>query len=59
MAFFWCYVPKFQEVLGTAQVPVEYWFLPMSFGLGVLLLEESRKYAVRMWPKGFLTWLAW
>lgn len=59
MAFFWLYVPKFQEVLGTAQVSVEHWFLPMAFGLGVLLLDEGRKFAVRKWPGGVFAWLAW
>lgn len=59
MAFFWLYLPKFQEVLGTAQVPVEHWFLPMTFGIGVLLLDEARKFAVRTWPKGLLAKLAW
>ncbi len=59
MVFFWCYVPKLQEVLGNAQVPVEYWFLPMSFGLGIMVFEEARKYAVRNWPKGFFARIAW
>jgi sodium/potassium-transporting ATPase subunit alpha len=59
MAFFWLYVPKFQEVLLTAQVPVEHWFLPMALGLGMLLLDEARKYAVRTWPSGYLARIAW
>lgn len=59
VAFFWLYVPEFQRVLGTAQVPVEYWFLPMTFGLGVLGVDEARKYAVRRWPGGVLAKMAW
>ncbi len=59
MAFFWLYVPKFQESLGTAQVPIEHWFLPMALGMGMLLLDEARKYAVRTWPRSFLAWIAW
>lgn len=59
VAFFWLYVPEFQRVLGTAQVPVEYWFLPMTFGLGVLGVDEARKYAVRRWPGGLLAKMAW
>ncbi|KAK0636109.1 hypothetical protein B0T17DRAFT_482038 [Bombardia bombarda] len=59
MAFFWLYIPSLQSVLGTAQVPVEYWFLPMSFGLGILLLDEARKFAVRTWPKGVFARMAW
>ena len=59
MAFFWLYVPKFQEVLGTSEVPVEHWFLPMAFGMGLLLLDEARKLAVRKWPAGLLAKMAW
>ncbi|KAH6692711.1 calcium-transporting ATPase [Plectosphaerella plurivora] len=59
MAIFWLYVPEFQRVLGTAPVPVEYWFLPMTFGLGILGIDEARKFAVRKWPQGFLAKIAW
>ncbi|KAK4191344.1 hypothetical protein QBC35DRAFT_375986 [Podospora australis] len=59
MAFFWLYIPSLQTVLGTAEVPVEYWFLPMSFGLGILLLDEARKFVVRKYPKGVVARVAW
>lgn len=59
MAFFWLYIPKLQDVLDTAAVPVEYWFLPMTFGLGILLLDEGRKFCVRKWPKGLMARWAW
>ncbi|CAK7206964.1 hypothetical protein SEUCBS139899_009771 [Sporothrix eucalyptigena] len=59
MVIFWLYVPKFQTVLGNMPVPVEHWFLPMAFGLGILLLDESRKFCVRRWPNGFLAHIAW
>lgn len=59
MAFFWLYIPVLQNTLGTAQVPVEHWFLPMTFGLGVLLLEETRKYCVRQWLGGLFARCAW
>ncbi|KAK4220955.1 Sodium/potassium-transporting ATPase subunit alpha-1 [Podospora fimiseda] len=59
MAFFWLYIPSLQSVLGTAEVPVEYWFLPMAFGMGILLLDEGRKFVVRRYPKGMLGGLAW
>ena len=59
IAFFFNYVPKFQEVLATAQVPVEQWFLPLSFGMGLLLLDEARKWSVRRWPGGITAKLAW
>lgn len=59
MALFWLYIPAIQNALGTSRVPVEHVFLPMSFGLGVLFLDEARKYCVRKWPKGILAWFAW
>ncbi|KAJ4302007.1 hypothetical protein N0V88_002138 [Collariella sp. IMI 366227] len=59
MAFFWLYIPQLQTVLGTAEVPVEHWFLPMALGLGILLLDEARKYCLRRWPKGIAARLAW
>ncbi|KAK2014604.1 Na,H/K antiporter P-type ATPase [Colletotrichum eremochloae] len=59
MAIFWLYVPEFQSTLATAPVPAEYWFLPMSFGVGILLIDEARKFAVRRWPTGFLAKAAW
>ncbi|KAK5656850.1 hypothetical protein OQA88_4398 [Cercophora sp. LCS_1] len=59
MAFFWLYIPALQPTLGTTQVPVEHWFLPMAFGLGILLLDEGRKFVVRRWPGGVAGRLAW
>ena len=59
MAFFWLYIPRLQEVLDTAEVPAEYWFLPMTFGLGILLMDEGRKFFVRKWPKGLMARWAW
>lgn len=59
MAFFWLYIPPLQPVLGTTQVPVEYWLLPMTFGLGLLLLDEGRKFFVRGWPQGLAGRTAW
>lgn len=59
MVFFWCYIPRLQQVLGTATVPVEYWFLPMTYGLGILLADEGRKFCVRKWPNGLMGKWAW
>lgn len=57
--FIFCYIPGLQHTLGTTQVPVEYFFLPMAFGMGILLLDETRKWSVRRWPKGFFAKIAW
>lgn len=59
IAIFFLYVPKFHAVLGTAVVPVEHWFLPMGFGMGLLLLDEARKWGVRRFPRGVLARVAW
>ena len=59
MVFLWCYIPQLQVVLGTAQVPVEHFFLPVAFGLFLLLMDEARKWAIRSFPQGFMAKTAW
>jgi sodium/potassium-transporting ATPase subunit alpha len=59
IAIFFLYLPKFHSVLGTSTVPVEHWFLPMGFGMGLLLLDEGRKFLVRRFPQSFVAKIAW
>ncbi|EJT99446.1 sodium-potassium ATPase [Dacryopinax primogenitus] len=59
IAVFFSYIPFFQNVFLTRGVPVEHYFLPLAFGIGILLIDECRKYGVRKWPKGILAWVAW
>lgn len=59
MAVIWLYIPSVQTVIGTAGVPVEYWFLPFAFGLWIILLDEVRRFWVRKWPKGWMAKAAW
>lgn len=59
IAIFFLYVPRFHEVLGTAVVPVEYWFLPFGFGMGLVLLDEGRKYVVRNYSRSVVAKVAW
>ncbi|KAB2580769.1 putative h k atpase alpha protein [Lasiodiplodia theobromae] len=59
IAFLFLYPQKLQDVLGTTSVPVEHWFLPMAFGMGILLLDETRKWAARKWPGGVVAKMAW
>lgn len=59
MAIMWLYIPSLQPVLGTTPVPVEHWFLPFSFGIFIILLDEARKFCVRKWPKGIIARAAW
>lgn len=57
--FIFCYIPSVQNVIDSAEVPVAHWFLPMAFGVGLLCLDELRKFCVRRWPKGLLAKIAW
>lgn len=59
MAIFWLYVPAFQNVLGTSQVPAEHFFLPAAFGLGILFIDEARKWAIRKYPNSLIARCAW
>lgn len=54
-----CSVPFFNRTFLTRGVDVEFWFLPVAFALGLLLLDESRKALNRAYPKSPLAWLAW
>lgn len=54
-----CYIPGLQNSVATTTVPVEHFFLPVAFGLGLLFLDEVRKYCVRRWPNGLLAKIAW
>ncbi|MCJ1395670.1 hypothetical protein MMC18_008556 [Xylographa bjoerkii] len=57
--FIFNYPPGLQSTLGTSNIPVEYFFFPMAFGLGLLFIDEARKWAVRRWPNGLLAKMAW
>ncbi|KAG6270172.1 hypothetical protein E4U48_003985 [Claviceps purpurea] len=59
MAIIWLYIPAIQTALGTAAVPVEYWFLPFTFGLFIILIDELRRAWVRRWPEGYIAKAAW
>lgn len=53
------YIPQIQSTMGTAQVPVEYYFISIGFGAVVLLYDELRKWCNRKHPRGFLASIAW
>lgn len=59
MAALWIFVPALQKVIGTAAVPVEYWFFPFAFGSYIILIDEARRFCVRKWPDGILAKAAW
>ncbi|BCS24978.1 cation-translocating P-type ATPase [Aspergillus puulaauensis] len=59
VVFIFLYIPALHDSIDTTTVPVEHFFLPIAFGLGLLFLDEVRKYSVRRWPKGVLAKIAW
>ena len=59
IALVFTYPQGLHDALGTAVVPAAHWFLPMAFGMGILLLDEGRKFLVRRNPKGLLAKMAW
>lgn len=59
LACFFSYVPFFQRTFLTRGVGVEYYFLPMAYGVGMLSLDELRKWSVRRYPKGITARMAW
>ncbi|KAL2865013.1 cation-translocating P-type ATPase [Aspergillus lucknowensis] len=59
VVFIFLYIPDLHESIGTTTVPVEHFFLPIAFGIGLLVLDEIRKYWVRRWPGGILARIAW
>ncbi|KAF7436089.1 hypothetical protein PC9H_002915 [Pleurotus ostreatus] len=59
LACFFSYVPWFQKIFLTRGIRAEYFFLPMAYGVGVLFIDESRKWVNRQYPRGFLARIAW
>ncbi|EJF58252.1 sodium-potassium ATPase [Dichomitus squalens LYAD-421 SS1] len=59
IGIFFHYVPWFHGVFQTRPVPVEFFFIPLTFGLGLLVLDEVRKLIVRRYPKSLLARIAW
>ena len=59
VVFVFCYIPSLQKVIDSASVPVEYWFLPMAYGMGLLVLDEARKAVARRRPNGWVAKVAW
>ena len=58
IVIFFLYTKLTQAAVGTTSVPVEYYFLSMTFGLAILFMDEARKWAVRIYPRGFLAKIA-
>ncbi|KOS17404.1 Sodium/potassium-transporting ATPase subunit alpha-A [Escovopsis weberi] len=59
MAILFLHVPQAQAIIGTSGVPVKYWFLPIAFGITIILIDEARRYFARQRPDGIVARLAW
>lgn len=59
MIFLWLYPRSIQVVIVTAAVPVEFFFLPFTFGIYIILIDEARRFWVRKYPKGLVAKAAW
>ncbi|SCV72109.1 BQ2448_4803 [Microbotryum intermedium] len=59
LAVFFSTVPLFQRVLKTATPGIEYYALPLAYGIAMLTLDEVRKAINRRYPKGVLARVAW
>jgi sodium/potassium-transporting ATPase subunit alpha len=40
-----------QHVFATTPIPGMFWGIPLTFGLGILVMDEIRKLIVRTYPK--------
>ncbi|KAK4049497.1 hypothetical protein OIO90_005448 [Microbotryomycetes sp. JL221] len=58
-AIFFSYVPVFQNIFVTRGVAAEYFFLPMAYGVVLLLIDEVRKWYNRARPQSLLARIAW
>lgn len=59
IAIFVTEVEGIQNLFGTASVPMEFWLIPIPLALGIIVMDEMRKLAVRMWPNGPIARIAW
>ncbi|KAK0457306.1 uncharacterized protein EV420DRAFT_1550084 [Desarmillaria tabescens] len=59
LACFFSYIPWFQQVLLTRGVDVEFYFLPIAYGIVMLFLDEARKWWNRRHPSSVLARISW
>jgi len=41
LVFFFLYIPFWQNIIGTTPIPYEYYLFPISYGFGLLLIDEA------------------
>jgi hypothetical protein len=45
------YTPGVQSIMGSVSPPGEVWFFSLAVGAALWIFNESRKFAIRHWPK--------
>ncbi|KAJ1562114.1 hypothetical protein HK405_015740 [Cladochytrium tenue] len=50
------FTPGIQTVFLTGDIPVKFWFIPLSFAVGLLLMDEMRKLISPTANNAFLDW---
>ncbi|KAG0166809.1 hypothetical protein DFQ30_006764 [Apophysomyces sp. BC1015] len=53
------YVPVFNIYLGTAPIPVVFWFIPFGWAAMIMVADETRKHLARTYPHSIFGKLAW
>ncbi|KAJ7583582.1 hypothetical protein C8J56DRAFT_213171 [Mycena floridula] len=59
LACFFSYISIFQDIFLSRGVSVEYFFLPMAYGVVLLFADEARKWSNRAHPNSLLAKIAW
>lgn len=59
IAIFVTEVLWFNNLFGTAHVPIRFWLIPIPLALGVVVLDECRKLLARSFPRGPIAKIAW
>jgi hypothetical protein len=49
----------FNQVFGTAPVPIKYVMPSIGFGMVWLLIDEFRKFYIRKFPRSIIAKIAW
>jgi len=57
--FIFLYIPGLSKAINSSPIPVEYFFLPVAFGMWMLLADEARKFWARKYPTGWVAYIAW
>ncbi|KAI8328114.1 hypothetical protein BC941DRAFT_445644 [Chlamydoabsidia padenii] len=53
------YVPVFNVYLGTAPIPIQFWFIPFGWAAMIMLADEIRKLCLAKFPNSLFGYLAW